>query len=288
MFNKQLTLFISSFVLITIFFTSCRKDEPQPPPEPLSAQYIHISHTRSGNNDAMDSLAESIDYSQFDMIWLGGDLMYITSQTEESMMYVDSVFDVGNKNTLWALGNHDYPYLNTIEDFTYREAFYAYHKNGITFIVMDTQDSFSNIVGYQKDLFDAVTDSITESSHLILLHHKLIWMYGNDDLEYQIPDISNGPPGDCFYCINPNNFYEDIYPKLLKVKQRGIEVLCIAGDIGTKTNEFEYETPDGIHFLASGIKYNIDEKKALLFNHDITNKQLSWSYTLLSDIISGD
>ena len=58
-----------------------------------------------------------------------------------------------------------------------------------------------------------------------------------------------------FHCINPNNFYEDVYPLLVKVRHRGIEVICIGGDIGAKANEFEYITSDTIYFLASGISY---------------------------------
>lgn len=89
--------------------------------------------------------------------------------------------------------------------------------------------------------FDNVVDTLNKSSHLIILHHKLIWMYNHPDLEAQISIVSNGGLGDCSYCINPNYFYQNIYHQLVEVKQRGIEVLCITGDIGMKTKEFEYK-----------------------------------------------
>ncbi len=278
------TLFILIPLLI-VFLGSCTRDETvEPSIVPEIKNYIHISHTRTSSNPFMDSLVERIDFSKFDMLWLGGDLAHLTSQDDYTMAHVDSVFDVGNINTLWSLGNHDYSDLNRIQNFTNRPPFYSYYKDGITFIVLDTQDSLSNIIGAQKDFFEGIVDTIQESSHLIILHHKLIWMYGNSYLEPQISSVSNGELGSCFYCINPNNFYTDIYPKLLEVKQKGIEVICIAGDIGFKVKEFKYITSDGIYFLASGISSGTIGNKALIFHHDITNKKLTWEYKLIRDL----
>ena len=275
-------------ILLVVLISSCKKEEVviiQPPVIiPEIHNYLHISHTRTNSNPDMDSIAEGIDYSNYDMLWLGGDLAHLTSNDDETMWHVDSIFDIGNTNTLWALGNHDYSDLDRIQTFTNRSPYFAYNKNGITFIILDTQDSLSNIIGLQKELFDSVVDTIQDSSHLIVLHHKLIWMYDNPVLESQIPSVSNGELGDCFYCINPNNFYSDIYPKLLAVMQQGIEVICIGGDIGFNTNEFEYLTPEGIHFLASGIHAGYSGNKALLFNHDITNKLLTWEFKLIADL----
>lgn len=277
-------LFRSLPFLLVLFF-SCRKDTPpEPPISPEIRTYLHLSHTRTNTNPSMDSLVEETDFSSYDMLWLGGDLAYLTSEDDATMTHVDLILDLGNPNTLWALGNHDYSDLDRVEQFTNRAAFYTHHKNGITFLVLDTQDSLSNIVGAQKTLFESVLDTLQESSHLIILHHKLIWMYGDSYLESQIPSVSNGGLGSCFYCINPNNFYTDIYPQLLEVKQEGIEVICIGGDIGFQTNAFEYITADGIHFLASGIEDGLEDNQALLFSHDINNKTLTWEYRLISDL----
>lgn len=235
----------------------------------------------------MDAAAENIDYSVYDMLWLGGDMALSTSIDEETMMHVDSVFHLGDTNTLWALGNHDYADLQRIQDYTGRPAYYAYHKNNITFLVLDTQDSLSNIIGLQRELFLHVTDTISESSHLIILHHKLIWMYGNAYLQPQIPYISNGVYGDsaCFSCIHQNNFYSEIYPELLKVEEKGIEVICIAGDIGFRTNKFEYLTPEGIQYLASGIEAGKSYNQALLFHHNVNESTLSWEYVQLTELL---
>ena len=270
--------------LTALFASSCVKDKMLPAPKPVVKTYLHIAHTRANNNYEIDETAARINYSMFDMVWLGGDLEYLTSKNDSSVAYINSIFDVESPNTLWSLGNHDYTNIDLISKYTNRPSFYTFNTNGITFVVLDTQYDKSKISGLQLEMFNKVTDTIEKSSHLIVLLHKLIWMYGNDSLQPIISDISNGQLGDCFYCINPNNFYEDLYPELLKVKQRGIEVLCISGDIGLKINKFEYVSPEGIFFMASGIKEGRDDNMALLFKHNVTYRQLTWKYVLISDL----
>ncbi|MBO72897.1 MAG: hypothetical protein CMD35_04685 [Flavobacteriales bacterium] len=270
--------------LLSIIIVSCKKTEESPPLESSIKNYLHLSHTRTNNDPQLDSVTETINYKKFDVLMLGGDLAYLSSENNSTMQRIDSVFDVGNPNTLWALGNHDYTDLNRIQEFTNRPPYYATYKNGITFIVLDTQDSSSNIIGSQKKYLQKVLDTIIESSHLILLHHKLIWMDNHSELETQISSVSNGPAGECSYCINPNNFNSEIYPELVKVKLKGVKVICIGGDIGFKTDEFEYFTTDEIHFLASGINFNNSSNKALFFTHDLKNKSLNWEYKFLSDL----
>jgi len=247
--------------------------------------YLHIAHTRTDANPSMDPVAESIDYSGYDLLWLGGDMALSSSLDDVTMNHLDSILDLGNDNTLWALGNHDYADLNRVSAYTHRPAYYAYYKDNITFLVLDTQDSLSNIIGQQRELFFSVTDTLQTTTHLILLHHKLIWMYGSDYLQPYINSIPNGGLGDCFYCINPNNFYSDLYPELLEIEAKGIEVICIAGDIGFRTNEFEYTTPEGVQLLASGIEAGNSNNQALVFKHDMVNDTLSWAFTALSDLL---
>jgi len=256
------------------------------PPTYDEQYFLHLAHTRTGANPLMDPWVEEIDFSYFDMLWLGGDLALATSEDDSTMLHVDSVFHLGNETTLLALGNHDYADLDRIQKFTHRNAFYASHQNNITFLVLDTQDSLSNITGDQLELFKSVIDTIQESTHLILLHHKLIWMYGNPDLEPIIGSVANGGLGSCFSCINPNNFYSHIYPELLEVEKRGIEVICVAGDIGFRRIEFEHITEEGIQFLASGIEAGKANNKALLFNYNSTLGTLDWEYVLLSQLLT--
>jgi len=143
----------------------------------------------------------------------------------------------------------------------------------------------SNIIDEPLELFNSVTDTLQTKTHLVILHHKLIWMYGDSYLQTYINSIPNGGFGDCFYCINPNNFYVDLYPKLLELEAKGIEVICVAEDIGFRTNEFVYTTPEGVQYLASGIDAGKSYNQALVFRHDVVNDSLSWTFNLLSGLL---
>ncbi len=271
--------------LSMVLLTSCsKKVAPDVPHKEGTETYLCLSHTRADSNPHMDAEVELVDYTKFDMLWLGGDLAVNTSADDGTLEHLDSILNLSSEDVLWALGNHDYSNLDAIRELTDRKPFFTYHKSGITFIILDTQDSMSNVVGEQLQFFNSVIDTISTSSHLVLLQHKLTWMYDNPDLEDQIDDVSNGPSGDCFYCINPNNFYTEIYPKLLKVKGKGIEIICIAGDRGFKKNEFEYISEEGITFLATGIKSGDEDNQALIFSHDLELKELTWHYELVSGI----
>jgi len=109
-------------------------------------------------------------------------------------------------------------------------------------------------------------------------------LYNNPYLQPYHLSLANAPLGNCFSCLQPNNFSLEIFPKLLEVKQREIEVICIGGDLGFQTGEFEYRSPEGIQFLASGINGDPAQDKALLFCHDIAKGSLVWEYKLVSEL----
>jgi hypothetical protein len=270
---------------VIISLSACQsKDIIAPIAELESLNYLHISHTRSNSIPNMLAEVEQIDFSKYDMLWLGGDMSLLSSNDHVSMDYLDSYFQLSSPNTLWALGNHDYTNLDLVEAYTGRPPYYAYHSKGITFIVLDTQDSLSNIVGDQLALFNSVMDTLEASSHLVLLTHKLIWMYDQEYLNGQIDSVSNGLYGSCFHCLNPNNFYDDIYPRLIAARMGGIKVLCLAGDIGFKVNGFSYSTSEDIIFLASGVSYTSELNFALLFQHKVKEKTLTWEFKPLSEL----
>lgn len=265
-----------TFLILVGFFlllSSCAKDKTL-----TVKRYIHVSHTQTQDDPNLDSKINSINFDYYDMTWLGGDIGEFTSQSSITMDAMNLVFDFGSPSTLWALGNHDYTNTALVSSYTNRPTYYAYHSDGITFLVLDTQLSDCSFIGDQKALIENVTDTLNASSHLIVLHHKLIWMPDDPVLHSQIPDVSNGDIGTCPWCLFSNNFYADIYPLFVNVKNRGIDVLCIGGDIGLKTKEFEYQTPEGIHFLASGLSVSSAEDKVLTFEHVVENRTLAWTY----------
>lgn len=280
-FTQYLLKFIP--VLFLVLLNSCKKDSPTiPANEPK--KILSLGHTRTGADFEIDEEVAQIDFNQFELLLLGGDLSVESSQDSAVLNWLDQVYDIGNQNTLWALGNHDYANPALIPDFTNRPLFYSHSWKNITFIVLDTQESSSNMTTPQVQLINSVIDTLSETKYLVLLHHKLMWMSGHPELESQIGEVANGQAGSCGYCTNPNNFYEAVYPKLLEAKENGIEVICLGGDIGFQVKSFEYLTSDGIWFLASGINTFEAGSEALVFEHDEMTAALTWRFKVLSEL----
>lgn len=270
--------------LFLLFTHSCSKDVFIPKPKTDNKKYLHLSHTRTDVNPEVDSTVKKMNLKKYHMLLLGGDLAENSSINQESLESLDSTFNLKNIRTLWAIGNHDDTDIGLIESYTGRSSYNTYQKNNICFVVLNTELNQTSIINDQLDFFNRVTDTLSNSSHLIIIHHKLLWMYNHPELEPIANDVSNGNIGNCGFCLHPNNFYDNIYPKLLEVNNKGIEVICIGGDIGKKTNQFEFTTKEGIHFLASGIDANKDENQALLLEHDMKNDLLFWEFVLLDTL----
>jgi len=275
---------ITTVTVCLLLLMSCSREQTVDVVTCESSCYLHLSRTRTDTNEDVDPEVERLDFDMYDMLWLGGDLAVATSEDDRTMMLLNSIFDLGSTNTLWSLGNHDYADPMKVRDYTHRPTYYSKHSNGVTIVVLDTEKNVGKIVGHQKEFLFGILDTITQSSHLVLLHHKLVWMYDNPDLESLIPEVSNGPVGDCSYCLSPNNFNQDIYPKLVELTEQGLQVICVGGDIGNVVQEYQHVTPEGITLLASGIKSNDEGNKALLFHHDIEDQSLSWEFKLLTDL----
>lgn len=266
------------FSVLFLFF-GCKENLPTPLPEVKFKKYLHISHTRGSEAGEIDERLRNRDYSEYEMLWLGGDMDQNIVENESIIQSWDELFDFSNPNTLWTLGNHDYYYsLPLVQSYTQRPTYYSYSKDDFTFLVLDTQKNASHIIEEQLELVKNVTDTLSESKYLVVLTHKMAWLYGNPEIEELINSIPNGGPGDCLFCTNPNNFNEEVYPELLKVKERGIEVFCIAGDLGIRANEFEYITEEGIYLMASGLNFYQNQNKVLVFKVNQETQELSWGY----------
>ena len=270
-------------LLAMISLSACQDDDDTMTSE-SGMTYLHLSHTRLDVNPLIDDAAAEINYGLYDVVMLGGDLAQSSSADDETMIHLDTIFDLSDETTLWSLGNHDYSDLDRIMEYTDRLPYYAYHSDGVTFVVLDTQDSLSHIKGNQLDFFNDVVDTIASSSHLIVMSHKLIWMPGNAELEPMIEDVANGEFDSCNFCTNPNNFYQDLYPSLVELEEKNVEVICIGGDIGTREKSFSHRTAEGIDLLASGIESGDRGNQALVFEYDMSERQLTWEFVDIEEL----
>lgn len=257
--------------------------------------YLFLGHTYEwfSGGSKVDSRLEELDYSEFDRIWLGGDVCSESLLEYSTVQYIDSLFNISAPGNHWALGNHDTRNGNMewYYEFTGRKSYYSHYQDGITTIVMNTC-----IVPYdcenldkQFRMIENVCDTIKNSSWLILLMHHGIWnnIPGLPDPILYTHTYSPFWNANCFYKEN-NSFAGAIYPLLIKVHEKGIPVCCILGDMGATEKSFYTISHDGIHFIGSGINNSFyadpaDRKirakdKVLVFEHILSEQSLIWRF----------
>jgi len=220
-----------------------------------------------------------LDLEVYDKILLGGDLMMNTSKDSASIEIANQIFDLSSENTLLSVGLHDTYNQELLQAYTQRKNSYVHTDSDITYLIVDTNVQWD--AGEQMELINSVVDTV-KSSNLIILTHHLVWMYDHDELTTMADSVSNAPIGDCDYCIRENSFHAKLYPKLVNLEMNGTEVWCIAGDIGFKVPQFEYETKEGITFLASGMGHSKLVKKAIIITRENSNAELSYEFKDLS------
>lgn len=281
--NKK-SILLSMFMLFFVLHLFAQKNK-----EVIKYMFIGHCYQDSTWGKKVDYRIESFDFSSYQGTWLGGDVCSEAMLNYSTVQYIDSIFNLANPETHWTLGNHDARNGNWewYEEFSGRKTVYAYSSNRITRIVMNT-----NIVPYdceslddQYRLIQNVCDTINNSNQLILLMHHGIWR--------DVPDLPN--PGlyaqsDLRYwnsnCYDVNStFVNSIYPLLVEVEQRGIDVYCVLGDMGSGPHKFEKLSVDGINFLGCGLYHNSPEDNVLIFELDLDNYELDYQFHNLDSLI---
>jgi hypothetical protein len=260
-------------------------------------------HWNNGGPSRVDERVQQMDLSNYDVIMLGGDVTPATLSKYSTLEHVDEVFDVKSQNTLWALGNHDY--LNGNVDWyrflTGRETFYSYHHKGVSFFVYDSSLNPSDCeqLNAQYEMLTQFCDTISQSSQFLLIFHHGIWK--------DIPGIKNpsliGHTLLTHYNAHCNSsestFKEAIYPMLVKVQQRGIDVYCIMGDAGSNGTHYAQRSADGITFMASGLEKSKYFKQAdeyalqpddrfLEFEFSQSERTLSYQFVNLDSLLNSE
>ena len=209
------------FIVFIILLDSCKK--------PLSSPfqtYIYLSHIRFNNNRNIYAKLYDVDYSKYNMILLGGDLSKDSFKEQNMLSHLDSIFDLKSPNTLWSVGNHDETSSKKFYETTGKNKYHAYGRDDVVFITLDSQDSLSSIVGEQKEFLFSVLDTV-QSSSILIMSHKLIFMNGHPIMDSKISKVCNANKGDCYYCHNPNNFQEEIYPKLVELRKKRKQIIWV-------------------------------------------------------------
>ncbi len=290
--RKLSLILVSMFSLMQCTLTDSDEDK-----------FIFIGHSydwRSVAGDKVDSRLELLDYSKYNGVWLGGDMCGNTSLNPRTFEYLDSLFDLKNPNTHFALGNHDYRDYNLEAYFaaTGRPDYYTSSFKNIAISVINTNLNSSDCenLNAQYKMLSTVTDTLSMASHYVILgHHE--FFYGVPGLE---EFESNGPLYN--YPMNCDRFdsyfRNTIYPKLVTLEKKGIEVIVVMGDIGWRKG-CEMRCKNGINFVASGINNSyyigkgrdvkeLHDDLVLIFKYKEKNEELTWKYTSLNELTNTD
>jgi hypothetical protein len=280
-------------------------------PQDNDRTYIFLGHPYDWQDwYGIDPRLEQLDYSLYDQVWLGGDVCSRTTFKPSTLDYLDSIFDLSSDKLQWTLGNHDIKYGNIhfITDKTGRPTYYTQTFDGICLLVLNTNlfrffpakqltDDCEERLS-QLQLIESVTDTVSECSHLVILHHHAIMSDLRRDSIGQIPDVFNinypDVQASCDSAFYLTNF---LYPKLQKVKKRGVEVVLVGGDLGMRSKTCEFWTPDSIVFLGSGINNSLEFETApdyvtsfnkdsiLIFRRDVEKQTLDWEFVELNGLV---
>jgi hypothetical protein len=259
-------------------------------------KWIFVPHARTEatSGDMIITGIRNIDFTKFSLKMLGGDLCQATSKDSATMAYCDKFFDFGNPNTLWSIGNHDVESGSraTIKKFTKRDTYYSYARDGVQFLILDTEldaTSFSGtqITGVQLDTVKAVCNRITsaDTKFLIVLNSRYIWMVNNSDFSQAFKDSNVAASSKS---MTTSNFSTDIYPLLKAVKAKGIQPLWLSGDkIRTNVNNYIYKAADSIPFYAAKMENSDpDSTNYVVILTYTKNKKMSVDYVKLTHVNS--
>ena len=230
-----------------------------------SAHFLYLAHTRLNDNSGIYNKVYDIDFDDYQMLLLGGDLAANSFANTEIIQHLDSVFDLKAETTLWSIGNHDKTSDARFIKTTLKNKTHAYRAHDVTFITLDSQDSLSSIVGAQKEFLLNTLDTLTTSS-VLLMTHKLIFMNGHPKMDSDIETVCNGRRGDCYHCHNPNNFQTEIVPALKTLVAQGKQVIVVGGDLGYQTASYQYKDPNGITYLGNGVWFPKEGNAVLEFS----------------------
>ncbi|SHF73541.1 hypothetical protein SAMN05444274_10863 [Mariniphaga anaerophila] len=229
-------------------------------------------------------------FSEYEGIWLGGDVCSESLLEYTTLEYLHRLFNLKHPNTHFALGNHDARNGNWIwlEEMTGRKTYYTSYYKGITYMILNT-----TLTPYDCEQLDDqyriitdLCDTIQNSSHLIFLAHHCIWE-DVPDLPHPYSYAQSNLKYFSFTCDdNGASFLNDIYPRLLEVEKRGVEVILIMGDMGSR--RFEVTNRDGITFLGTGLnrsyykdpveRENSARDWVVEFKHVPENRWLDWKF----------
>lgn len=268
--------------------------------------YLFLGHPYRwiGSGDRVDPRVEELSLERYDQIFLGGDVCAKATGRRETLAYLDSLFRFENGNVHWAWGNHDVEqgHEDWLLQTTRRPEFYQVWLDGIALVVLNTNllqwpnarpsEEFCLRMENQYAMIRDLADTVKAASHVLILHHYCLLTDELTENTYGLDTVFNYYKPFLKMRCRPDDatFEQAIYPLLVKIREKGIEVILAGGDIGQRSKAFSFKTAEGIWFLGSGINNsadpayapayvtNFDPDSVLVFRHEVERRKLSWKF----------
>lgn len=145
----------------------------------------------------------------------------------------------------FAVGNHDMEARDIYEE-RYGDTYYYFTYNNDLFIVLDPNIDGWNISGEQKDfLINVLNENASESRHIFVLFHQLLWWDRNNRFNVIYPNSEAGRADEI-------NFWTEIEPLFNQLENK---VIMLAGDVGAVPWSINvmYDNYDNITLIATGM-----------------------------------
>ncbi len=285
-------------ILIILTFSSCSLFSQE------IRKYIFIGHPyRFGGVDSLfDARCFALELPEnYDRIWLGGDVLAKSLMNKENVEAVDDVFNVSSPSNCWAMGNHDAWGFNWewFYEICNKKTYDAHYEADITTIVVNTNITPIDCekLDEQYRMIENVCDTITESLALIVIFHHGVWANVPGLASASTYSNVNKPYWNS-NCFNPSErwFSNSVYPMLKSVKERGIQVFCLMGDMGAYHKTFYGISDDGIHFMGCGLwnsAYSNPEDieaagpdKVLIFEHNLDDRIIDFGFHDIDSLVN--
>lgn len=286
--------------LILLLFSACRQKSTE--------TYLFLGHPYQWEDEGrrVDYRVEGLNLKRYDQIWLGGDVCAQTASDTAILVYLDKLFDFASGKVHWALGNHDVNFgpQERIHRYSGRPEFYSHWHKGLCILVLNTNlfqwpavevsDSICQRMQAQEALVHQVCDTLSQATHLIVLHHYGLvppgtlrgQLYPDTIFNFYDPSFRVSCSADDL----PATFERRWYPHFEAVQARGTQVVFVGGDMGMQAKRFEWQTESGIWFLGAGINNTVpdhhrppyitcfDPDLLLLFNYHTGTGELQWHF----------
>lgn len=273
--------------------------------------FIGHGYQWKDGGDRIDYRLERLSFSDYDQIWLGGDICSKASYSGATLGYLDSLFDLSAQTRHWALGNHDLPPAggtNDPQQVTGRPSFYLHHRDSLGILVLNTNlfvwpSSKPDLVFQEKmasqcALVASLATQDLPISHLVVLHHHCVMTNAMSGHTLSLDTIFNDykPMFKVHMASDSATFERQLWPHFQALQRKGVQVVFAGGDLAMQAKSFTYQTSDGIWFLGAGINNSVpewhrpeylrcfDPDQVLEFSYDKRTQDLSWTFRALNEI----